>query len=102
MVSAMWCRYCAGTTEKSGIAIPDDADIQWERLNELAKKAKKNPPKWVTGLEDIYADLAHDQPFLDAFTEALNKIYADGVEAAMQSYIDEPTVVFWGTKTSPF
>ena len=102
MVSAMWCRYCSGTTEKSGIPIPDDADIQWERLHALALQAKDDPKQWLVQLEDIYAELSHDQAFIDAFTEALNKIYDEGVEAAMQSYIDAPTTVVWGSKTPPW
>ena len=87
LVSAMWCRYCEGTTE-SGEPVPS-TDPQWDRLTALAKRAKEEEPAlWLTELNDVYGDVVGQSPvFAAAFTKALNKIYADGVEAAMKEYI---------------
>jgi len=86
LVSAMWCRYCQGTTE-SGDPVPS-TDPQWDRLTELAQRAKEEPTVWLTELNDVYGDAVGNSPvFAEAFTKALNKINKDGVEAAMLAYI---------------
>jgi len=89
LVSALWCRYCQGTTE-SGKPVPS-TDPQWDRLQALALQAKKggDPTVWLTELNDVYGDLVgSSKVFAAAFTKAFDKIEADGVEAAMQEYID--------------
>eukprot|EP00522_Entomoneis_paludosa_P010287 CAMPEP_0172442014 /NCGR_PEP_ID=MMETSP1065-20121228/2487_1 /TAXON_ID=265537 /ORGANISM="Amphiprora paludosa, Strain CCMP125" /LENGTH=517 /DNA_ID=CAMNT_0013191669 /DNA_START=227 /DNA_END=1780 /DNA_ORIENTATION=- len=87
LVSALWCRYCQGTTE-SGDPVPSQ-DPQWERLTALAMRAKTEPSVWLTELNDVYGDVVgHSEVFTDAFTKSLQHIQTEGVEAALQAYID--------------
>jgi mannitol 2-dehydrogenase len=85
LVSAMWCRYCQGTTEAGETIAPNDP--QWDRLNTIALEAKQNPKAWLD-MRDVYGEAVGKSPaFLQSFTKALNKIQTDGAEAAMKEYI---------------
>ena len=84
-VSAMWCKYCMGETE-SGDKI-DATDLMWDELHETAKKAKEDSSKWLE-LEEVYGDLGTNDKFRDAFDRALKLCVNEGVEAAMQKYIE--------------
>merc|ERR1712226_368915 len=54
LVSALWCRYCQGTTESGKVIAPNDPE--WDKLTKLAMEVKqsKNPILWLTTLEDCY------------------------------------------------
>jgi hypothetical protein len=56
----------------------------------LKAKTESKPLLWVDGLiQDVYGnDVGRNPIFRDAFEMAWNKIHTDGVEAALQSYID--------------
>ena len=86
MVSAMWCRYCQGTTE-SGKPVPSRDPI-WSRLTETAEEAKTNPNAWLA-MKDVYGEVGENPEFQAAFAKALNIINEEGVEAALKSYIAE-------------
>ncbi len=83
--SALWCRYCFGFTE-SGAEIEAN-DPSWDRLQEIARAAKDEPTAWLA-MDDIYGDVAGAQAFRDAFATGLKALWADGVEAVLQRYID--------------
>jgi mannitol 2-dehydrogenase len=82
--SAMWCRYCYGIDERGQDIAPNDPD--WKALTALAHDAKNDPGRWI-GMRAIYGELADDQEFAAAFTEALQLIWSRGVEMAMSHYI---------------
>ena len=84
LLSAMWCRYCHGTDEKGAVIAPNDPN--WDTLQAKAKAAKADPALWI-GMTEIYGDLAQNRGFADRFAEALNFVWANGAEAAMQRYI---------------
>ena len=84
LLSAMWCRYCYGTTEAGAMIEPNDPN--WDVLMATSNAAKSNPAAWIR-MEAIYGDLALNAGFVATFTEALNFVWANGVEAAMQRYI---------------
>lgn len=84
LVSAMWCRYCQGTTE-SGKEIPPN-DPQWDRLHTLALQAKDDPKIWLQELSEVYGSNVSPE-FVSAFEKALFSIQTDGVEAAMKKYV---------------
>ena len=84
LLSALWCRYCYGTTEAGVVIEPNDPN--WDVLMATAKAAKSNPAAWIR-MEAIYGDLALNAGFVATFTDALNFVWANGVEAAMQRYI---------------
>ena len=84
LLSAMWCRYCYGTTEAGAVIEPNDPN--WDVLMATAKAAKADPAAWIR-MEAIYGDLAGNAGFVAGFAKALNDVWANGVEAAMQRYI---------------
>jgi len=83
--SALWCRYCAGTTEGGGAIAANAPD--WDRLNAAALAARHDPAAWL-GLRDIYGRLGDAPAFRDAFAEALQSLWRDGTEAVLQRYLD--------------
>ncbi len=85
LVSALWCRYCFGTTE-SGTEIAAN-DPNWERLKAAARAARDDPRAWLA-MDDVYGDVGRDERFAVAFTAALNAIWSDGVEQALRRYIN--------------
>ena len=82
--SALWCRYCAGTTD-SGKVIEANDPI-WPRLHGLALKAKDDPLQWLA-MDDIYGDVAGDESFRAAFSGWLTKLWAEGTEKTLGDYI---------------
>ena len=84
LLSAMWCRYCCGTTEAGVVIEPNDPN--WAGLQATAKAAKSDPVAWLR-MAAIYGDLAGNAGFAATFTEALNFVWTNGVEVAMQRYI---------------
>jgi mannitol 2-dehydrogenase len=82
--SALWCRYCAGTSD-SGKVIEANDPI-WPRLNALALQARSDPLQWLT-LHDIYGDVAQDESFRTAFADWLNALWRDGTAKTLERYI---------------
>ena len=82
--SALWCRYCHGTTESGQLIEPNDPN--WDHLQTFARKAKDDPKSWLA-MADIYGDTAKSPVFIKAFTIALNAVWAKGVEATIKSYL---------------
>jgi mannitol 2-dehydrogenase len=82
--SALWCRYCAGTTD-SGKAVEANDPI-WPRLNALALKAKDDPMQWLS-MEDIYGDVAKNEGFRTVFAGWLTMLWRDGTAKTMEKYI---------------
>ncbi|HTN63082.1 MAG TPA: mannitol dehydrogenase family protein [Devosia sp.] len=84
LVSALWCRYCHGTTE-SGLVI-DPNDPSWDRLTTQAKLAKADPKAWLA-MTDIYGDLAQSPTFITAFSHALTTLWSIGTKATLERYL---------------
>eukprot|EP00977_Amphora_coffeiformis_P022947 scaffold11978_cov153-Amphora_coffeaeformis.AAC.4 len=82
-VSALWCRFCQGTSE-SGQELKVQDSIQ--EIQDIATKAKDDPLTWLE--LDVYGDVGQNEKFRTAFTAACKTIQEDGVEAAMQKYIE--------------
>ncbi|MFS4437373.1 mannitol dehydrogenase family protein [Paracoccaceae bacterium GXU_MW_L88] len=82
--SALWCRYCAGTTESGAEIAPNDPN--WDRLTETAKAAKDDPSKWLE-MSDIYGATGRDPAFAEPFARWLNMLWADGTEATLRHYL---------------
>ncbi|NBZ87494.1 mannitol dehydrogenase family protein [Stagnihabitans tardus] len=82
--SALWCRYCFGTDETGAEIAPNDPN--WDMLQAAARAAKADPSAWIA-MEPIYGDLARNPDFVAAFGAALDKVWAEGSEAAMRAYI---------------
>ncbi|WP_375452506.1 mannitol dehydrogenase family protein [uncultured Devosia sp.] len=84
LVSALWCRYCFGTTDSGAPIEPNDPS--WERLTTQAKLAKDDPGAWLA-MSDIYGDLANDARFAAAFSHALTTLWSIGTKATLERYL---------------
>ncbi|MBN9332752.1 mannitol dehydrogenase family protein [Devosia sp.] len=84
LVSALWCRYCYGTTDSDAVIEPNDPN--WDRLTAQSKKAKENPAAWLE-MSDIYGDLAKAPSFIAAFTKSLNSLWTQGTKATLEAYL---------------
>jgi mannitol 2-dehydrogenase len=82
--SALWCRYCYGTTE-SGAVIPAN-DPSWDRLNKTAIAAKADPQAWLA-MSDIYGDVGTSPLMQSEFAAALKSLWANGTKATVQAYL---------------
>ena len=82
LLSAFWCRYCAGVTD-SGAVITDN-DPRWDQLQARSKAARVNPVEWLN-MAEIYGDLAQDAAVVRAFGAALAAIWADGTAATLRA-----------------
>jgi mannitol 2-dehydrogenase len=85
LVSALWCRYCAGT-EEDGTPIPPN-DPNWDRLVPLAQAARENPQAWLSGLGDVYGEVALDARFAPAFADWLGGLWSQGTAATLTRYL---------------
>jgi len=84
LLSAMWCRYCAGRTETGEDIAPNDPS--WDRLQAQARLAEERPEAWLE-MEDIYGTLRHDTELVAAFAHALHGLRDHGVEAMIARYL---------------
>ena len=83
--SALWCRYCFGTTDSGAVIEPNDPN--WDRLVEMSKKAKADPSTWLA-MEEIYGAVGRSPVFAERFAHALGALWRDGTAATLQRYID--------------
>lgn len=86
LVSALWCRYCAGTQD-DGTEIPPN-DPNWDMLQPLALSARVNPQLWLDGLRTIYGEVSDDTRFAAAFGNALRQLWDQGTAATLTAYIN--------------
>lgn len=82
--SALWCRYCAGTTDSGTPIAPNDPN--WDRLTGLAQAAKSDPAQWLA-MGEVYGDLGQDRVFAEAFAGWLGRLWSEGTAAVLTSYL---------------
>jgi mannitol 2-dehydrogenase len=82
--SALWCRYCFGTTDSGAVIEPNDPS--WDRLQTTAKAAKDAPAAWLA-MEDIYGDVGRSTAFTEAFAHALDVLWAEGARKTLTRYL---------------
>ncbi|WP_243374809.1 mannitol dehydrogenase family protein [Microvirga solisilvae] len=85
LVSALWCRYCAGSTD-AGEAFPLD-DPNAARLTPAALAARSDPAAFLD-LRDIFGDIADSSAFRLRFESALNSLWRDGTRTTLQRYLN--------------
>ena len=73
--SALWCRYCHGTTDSGAAIEPNDPN--WERLVRTSRAAKTDPRAWLA-MDDIYGDVGRSPVFEAAFSRHLKALWAHG------------------------
>jgi mannitol 2-dehydrogenase len=84
LLSALWCRYCAGITDSGAVIEPNDPS--WDALTTRAKAAKGDPAQWLA-MTEVYGDLGAKPEVVAAFTTALNAVWAEGTEAVLRRYL---------------
>jgi mannitol 2-dehydrogenase len=82
--SALWCRYCFGTTENGNVIEPNDPE--WAALQERARKAKSDPDVWLA-MQEIYGETGNSPVFRKSFAKSLNSIWETGTEATIRAYL---------------
>jgi mannitol 2-dehydrogenase len=82
--SALWCRYCHGTTDSGKTIEPNDPN--WDRMVAQSRKAKDNPMAWLA-MEDIYGDVGKSEVFRRAFEKSLRALWADGAKTTVERYV---------------
>jgi mannitol 2-dehydrogenase len=82
--SALWCRYCHGTTDSGATIEPNDPN--WNRMQATARKAKDDPSAWLA-MEDIYGEVGRSPAFARAFAEALAALWSDGARQTLTRYL---------------
>jgi mannitol 2-dehydrogenase len=83
--SALWCRYCAGTTDAGEPFTLDDPNAS--RLTSAALAAKDDPAAFLA-LRDIFGDIADAPLFRSRFEAALTSLWRDGTRATLQRYLN--------------
>ena len=83
--SALWCRYCAGTSDSGREIAPNDDSHA--RLKAAALAAKNDPMAFLE-LGDIFGDIAQSEVFRSAFADALPRLWSDGTVKVLQDYIN--------------
>ncbi len=86
--SALWCRYCAGTTDAGEPFRLEDPNAS--RLTPAALAAKDDPAAFLN-LCDIFGDVADAPQFRSRFETALNSLWRDGTRATLQRYLNGST-----------
>jgi mannitol 2-dehydrogenase len=82
--SALWCRYCFGTTESGAEIAPNDPN--WDRLLTAARAAKEDAGAWLA-MEDIYGEVGRSEIFAAAFADALEMLWRMGARETLGRYL---------------
>lgn len=82
--SALWCRYCMGTTDSGAAIAPNDPN--WDRLQATALAAREDPAKWLE-MEEIYGETGRDPAVIAAFSDALRELLADGTARTLTRFL---------------
>jgi mannitol 2-dehydrogenase len=84
--SALWCRYCAATTDAGQPIELNDENAG--RLTPAARAAKDNPAAFLE-LRDIFAEIADAPSFRLGFETALRALWRDGTRATLERYVSD-------------
>ena len=82
--SALWCRYCFGTTDSG--AVTESNDPNWDHLQATSRAAKVQPDVWLA-MAEIYGETGNSPILRQEFTTALNALWTSGTEATLKAYI---------------
>ncbi|PSJ62272.1 mannitol dehydrogenase family protein [Pseudaminobacter soli (ex Li et al. 2025)] len=82
--SALWCRYCHGTTDSGAVIEPNDPN--WDRLQATAHAAKDDPSAWLA-MEDIYGEVGRSSLFAAAFAGHLNTLWQIGARETLRRFL---------------
>lgn len=84
LLSALWCRYCFGTTDAGAPIAPNDPN--WEMLTRRAARAREEPGAWLA-MTEVYGDLGQDPRIATRFAERLREVWAEGTRAVLARFL---------------
>ena len=84
LVSALWCRYCQGTTDSGAEIAPNDPN--WADLTRLAAAARDRPEAWLD-MRAVYGDLGRNPVFAGAFAQRLRQLWDSGTRRTLESFL---------------
>ncbi len=84
LLSALWCRYCHGTTESGAVIAPNDPN--WDRLQSQSALARQNPEAWLQ-MAEIYGDLGQNAEVMVQFSTALAAVWDKGTRGVIADYL---------------
>lgn len=82
--SALWCRYCAGTTDSGAAIEPNDPN--WDHLTQVAQAARTDPSSWLD-MAEIYGATGRDPRFAEPFARWLAMLWDRGTRATLDTYL---------------
>ncbi|MBG1232539.1 mannitol dehydrogenase family protein [Aestuariivirga litoralis] len=82
--SALWCRYCYGTSDSGKVIEANDPS--WAALQPTAQKAKDNPQAWLD-MADIYGEVGQHPEMKKLFAHYLNEVWKNGAEKTVKAYL---------------
>ncbi|RDE09944.1 mannitol dehydrogenase family protein [Pelagibacterium lacus] len=86
LVSALWCRYCYGTTDSGAPIAPNDP--AWERLQTAAIRARDAPEAYLE-MTDIFGAAARHPAYRAAFIHGLRTVWEIGARRTLERYIQD-------------
>ncbi|KQZ50154.1 mannitol dehydrogenase [Rhizobium sp. Root149] len=89
LVSALWCRYFAGTTDSGKPIVFNDASA--EKLQAAALEAKDNPDAFLT-FDEIFGAVSGSEHFRSRFAHALKTLWTKGTAETLKLYLDDRLV----------
>lgn len=85
LVSALWCRFCAGTTDSGKPT--DYLDASAERLKIEALKARGDPKAFLA-MTDIFGDVGTAPVFVESFSRILRTLWDKGARETLELYLE--------------
>ncbi|MGN7294114.1 mannitol dehydrogenase family protein [Rhizobium sp. SAFR-030] len=89
LVSALWCRYFAGTTDSGQPIVFNDASA--DKLHAAALEAKDDPMAFLA-FDEIFGLVSGSQHFRQRFSHALATLWREGTAKTLQLYLDDRLV----------
>ena len=84
LLSALWCRYCAGTTDSGAVIAPNDPN--WDTLTRRAAEARTRPQAWLE-MAEVYGNIGQDIRMSSPFADALTGVWARGSRAMIADFL---------------
>ncbi|SIQ13270.1 mannitol 2-dehydrogenase [Rhizobium sp. RU35A] len=86
LVSALWCRYFAGTSDSGKAIVFNDASA--EKLQAAALQARQDPMAFLA-FDEIFGAVSGSQHFRTRFAHALETLWTEGTARTLQLYLDD-------------
>lgn len=89
LVSALWCRYFAGTSDSGRKIVFNDASA--EKLQAAAIKAKDDPDAFLV-FDEIFGEVSKNDLFRKRFAHALKTLWEQGTAKTLELYLADELV----------